>query len=176
MPKATPAARSTASPLPTAKAGARQSSGNATRISLLLFTSFLLVGLALLGAQSILQRALNAPSPSSLAQRVCADFTTQNYPDLVDRVDPASPSSDAEPYSAAALRTQLVSLDRIQGQVTRCDPGQISPSDTATDHAQTLLVLRRQRQNAPTTVLLVMRRDVDGAWRVSRETNLTPGL
>jgi hypothetical protein len=173
MPKATPAARSTAAPLP-AKADARQSAGSATRISVLLFATFLLVGLALLGAQNILQRALNAPNPSSLAQRVCADFTTQNYPDLADQVDPASPSSDTEPFSAAALRTQLVSLDRIQGQVTRCDPGQMSSS--APDRAQALLVMQRQRQGAPTTVLLVMRRGDDGAWRVSRETNLTPGL
>jgi hypothetical protein len=177
MPKATPAARSTASPIPTAKSAATQTqSGRATRISVLLFATFLLVGVALLGAQSILQRALNAPNPSALTQRVCADFQAQNYSDLADQIDPASPAPDAGPFSTAALRTQLVSLDRIQGQVTRCDPGQVSPSDPAASRAQALLVIQRQRQNAPTTVLLVMRRGTDGAWRVSRETNLTPGL
>src|SRR5689334_16534224 len=118
MPKATPAARSTASPAPDAHVNAQ--SGGATRITLLLFATFLLVGLALLGAQNVLQRALNAPNPSTLADRVCADFKAQNYSDLADLVDPASGASDAEPYSAAALRTQLISLDRIQGQVTRC--------------------------------------------------------
>jgi hypothetical protein len=174
MPKATPAARSTASPLPAAKDNARQSGGSATRISLLLFATFLLVGLALLGAQNILQRAVNAPNPAGLADRICSDLRTQNYLDLADQVDPASPAPDTQPYSGAALRTQLISLDRIQGQVTRCDPGQVSSS--APDRAQTVLVTQRQRQNAPTTVLLVMRRSADGSWKVSRETNLTPGL
>jgi hypothetical protein len=175
MPKATPAARSTASPAPTAKSAATQS-GSATRISVFLFATFLLVGVALLGAQSILQRALNAPTPSVLAQRICADFTAQNYSDLDDQIDPASPAPDGETFNAAGLRTQLISLDRIQGQVTRCDPGQVSPSDTGADRAQALLVIQRQRQNAPTTVLLIMRRGGDGAWKVSRETNLTPSL
>jgi hypothetical protein len=173
MPKATPAARSTASPLPDAKASAPQR-GGAMRISLLLFATFLLIGLALLGAQNVLQRALIAPSPSTLAARICADYTEQNYPDLVDQIDPSSPAADSTPFSAASQRTQLVSLDRIQGQVTRCDPGQVS-SSTA-DQAQALLVIQRQRQNAPATVLLVMRRGADGSWTVSRETNLTPGL
>ncbi len=163
MPKAAPEAQSNA-----------PQSGSATRISLLLFATFLLVGLALLGAQGILQRALNAPNPSSLADHVCADFKAQDYQDLANQVDPTSGASDAEPYSAAALRTQLISLDRIQGQVTRCDPGQVATS--APDRAQALLVMRRQRQDAPGTVLLVMRRGDDGAWKISRETNLTPGL
>ena len=91
-------------------------------------------------------------------------------------MDPASPAPDGETYSAVGIRTQLVSLDRIQGPVTRCDPGQVSPSDAGADRAQALLVIQRQRQNAPTTVLLVMRRGGDGAWKVSRESNLTPGL
>jgi hypothetical protein len=86
--------------------------------------------------------------------RICSDLGTQNH--LIRRPgDPASPAPDTQPYSGAALRTQLISLDRIQGQVTRCDPGQVSSS--APDRAQTLLVTQRQRQNAPTTVLLVMR-------------------
>lgn len=176
MPKATPAARLTASPAPAVRAAPPRSGGNATRISLLLFAIFLLVGLALLGAQSILERAVNAPTPSGLAERICADYKSQNYPDLAAQIDPDSAAPDAEPFSAASLRTQLISLDRIQGQVTRCDPGQISPSDAATTQAQALLVMQRQRQSNPTTVLLVMRRGADGAWKVSRETNLTPGL
>jgi hypothetical protein len=175
MPKATPAARSTASPLPAAKATTSKSGGSATRISLLLFVTFLLVGLALLGAQSILQRALNAPSPASLADHVCADLKTQNYSDLAGQFDPASPAPDAQPFSAATIRTQLISLDRIQGQVARCEPGQVSSGADA-NKAQALLVTQRKGQNAPTTILLVMRRGADGAWKVSRETNLTPGL
>ena len=174
MPKATPAARSTASPLPAAKASPAKSGGSATRISLLLFATLLVVGLALLGAQNILQRALNAPSPAALADHVCADLKAQNYSDLTGQFDPASPAPDDQPFSAAALRTQLISLDRIQGQVTRCEPGQVSSS--APDRAQALLVTQRRNQNAPTTILLVMRRGADGEWTISRETNLTPGL
>jgi hypothetical protein len=175
MPKASPVARSTASPLPAVKADSRQSGGGATRISLLLFATFLLVGLALVGAQNVLQRALNAPSPVDLADRVCGDFKAQNYQDLADQVDPASPGATDEPFSAAALRTQLIALDRIQGQVTRCDPGQVA-TGADPNRAQALLVIRRERLNAPATALLVMRRGADGVWRVSRETNLTPGL
>jgi hypothetical protein len=174
MPKATPAARSTASPLPAAKAGAPRSGSSATRISLLLFATLLVVGLALLGAQNILQRGLNAPSPASLADHVCADLKAQNYSDLASQFDPASPAPDAQPFSAAIVRTQLISLDRIQGQVTRCDPGQVSSS--APDRAQALLVTQRQGQSAPETILLVMRRGADGVWKISQETNLTPGL
>jgi len=174
MPKATPAARSTASPLPAAKAAPARSGSSATRISLLLFATLLVVGLALLGAQNILQRTLNAPSPSALADHVCADMKAQNYADLAGQFDPASPAPDDQPFSAAMIRTQLISLDRIQGQITRCDPGQVSSS--APDRAQALLVTQRQRQTVPTTILLVMWRGTDGVWRISRETNLTPGL
>ena len=76
----------------------------------------------------------------------------------------------------AYLAGDLIALDRIQGQVTRCDAGQIASSGSTGDQAQTLLTIQRQRLSASGTVLLVMRRGADGAWKVSRETGLTPGL
>jgi hypothetical protein len=176
MPKATPAARPAAAPAKLARSEAHPRGVKATRVSLLLFATLLLVGLALYGAQGILQRALSAPSPTTLAERVCSDFETQNYTDLADQVDPTPTASVTEPFSAAALRTQLIALDRIQGQVTRCDAGQIASSGSTGDQAQTLLTIQRQRLSASGTVLLVMRRGADGAWKVSRETGLTPGL
>jgi hypothetical protein len=176
MPKATPAARPTAAPANPARSGPPPRGVKATRVSLLLFATLLLVGLALYGVQGILQRALSAPNPTTLAERVCSDFETQNYTDLADQVDPAPTASATEPFSAAALRTQLIALDRIQGQVTRCDAGQIALSGSTGDQAQTLLTIQRQRLSASGTVLLVMRRGADGAWKVSRETGLTPGL
>jgi hypothetical protein len=176
MPKATPAARPTATPARSERPDAPKRQGAATRITLLLFATLLLVGLAVVGAQGILQRALSAPSPSTLADRICADYRTQNYTDLTDQIDPAPTTPDAGPFSAAATRTQLISLDRIQGQVTRCDPGQVAQSSSTTDRAQALLVMQRQRQNAPVTLLIVMRQETDGSWKLSRETNLTPGL
>jgi hypothetical protein len=163
-----------ASPVPAAKAGPAKRGSSATRISLLLFATLLVVGLALLGAQSILQSALNAPSPAALADQVCADMKAQNYSDISSQFDPTSPAPDDQPFSAAMIRTQLISLDRIQGQITRCDPGQVSSS--APDRAQALLVTQRRQQTVPATILLVMRRGSDGEWMISRETNLTPGL
>jgi hypothetical protein len=59
-------------------------------------------------------------------------------------------------------------VDKIQGTTQRCDIGQFSANGSAGQYSFTL---RRAHVQNAITLVLFLREQSDGSWKISRETN-----
>lgn len=143
----------------------------ALAITLALAVALALVGVEAVRAGELLQHAMHVVvAPSDIARATCTAFTSQNYALLTQQIDPTPvPPANSDAFNPAAVQTQLRSIDKIEGPAQHCEVGQFTANGTTGQYSVTL-----QRANHPGTIalVLILRQQRDGSWRISRETNL----
>jgi hypothetical protein len=139
-------------------------------ISLTLAALVVLTGIGAVRAAELLQHAVRpSASATGVAATACTAYSTQNYALLTGQIDPTPvPPSNNDPFNPAVVQTQLRALDKIQGTVQRCDLGHLTPNSTG---GQYPISLHRSHTSGPITVVLIVRVQTDGTWKISRETN-----
>jgi hypothetical protein len=138
-------------------------------ISLFLALPIGLAGYGAVRAADILQHSMSVTGPIDVVTAACSAYKSQNYALLTQKIDPAPvPPALTDAFNPNVVQTQLKALDKIQGTVDSCQPGQ---SATAGDELQYSISVQRTHHPLPITVVLVLRRAQDGAWKISRETN-----
>ena len=163
-----------------AKAGsavaAEQRSGSALRSVLLLAVLLMLVGFAGGSALKLLQYAMRVPTADDTAQLVCTAYSQHNYDLLLQHIDSAPvPPANSGAFNPTALRSQLISLDASQGDVSHCSYKQlnfnnISASNTALQYA---FVMQRTHASKEFDLIMTVVHESDGTWKISRASNFT---
>jgi hypothetical protein len=147
------------------------SQARAMSISLALAVVLALAGYGAARAAELLEFAMRTSGPIDVATVACAAYQSQRYQLLTQEIDPApSPPRVTGAFNPAAIETQLRALDKLQGIVQHCDVGRFSGGDPI---AQYTLTLQRARAPLPATIVLVLRHETDGAWKISRATNFS---
>jgi hypothetical protein len=145
------------------------SQGRALSITLALAVVLALAGLGAVHGAELLAFAMRVSGPDDVATIACTAYTTQRYPLLTQRIDPAPvPPAVTGAFNPASVETQLRALDKTQGIVQRCDLGRFSGGDPA---AQYPITLWRAHAPLAATIVLLLRHEPNGAWMISRATN-----
>ena len=123
-------------------------------------------------AAELLQHAMHILlTPTDLARTTCTAYTTQNYALLTAQIDPTPiPPANSDAFNPATVETQLRAVDKIQGITQRCDIGQFSSNGSTGQYSFTL---HRTHVQSAITLVLILREQSDGSWKISRETNFT---
>jgi hypothetical protein len=139
-------------------------------ISLALALPIGLAGYGAVRAADLLQHSMTSVTqPTDVVTVVCTAYKSQNYTLLTQKIDPAPvPPALTDTFNPNIVTTQLKALDKIQGTVSACQPGQAT---TAGDVVQYSLTMQRTHHPLPITVVLILHRAQDGTWKISRETN-----
>lgn len=146
-------------------------SGRSTLLATIALAALLaLAGFGAVRAAELLQHAMHIlVTPTDLARTTCTAYTTQNYALLTQLIDPTPiPPANSDTFNAATVATQLRAIDKIQGATQRCDIGAFDASGT---RGQYHFTLQRSHASGPVTLVLILREQSDGSWRISRETN-----
>lgn len=129
-----------------------------------------LTGFGAVRAAELLQHAMHIlVTPTDLARTTCTAYTTQNYALLTQQIDPTPiPPANSDTFNPAAVSTQLRAIDKIQGATQRCDIGAFDANGTT---GQYHFTLRRSQASGAIALVLILREQSDGSWKISRETN-----
>ncbi len=128
---------------------------------------------------SLLQHALRVPTSDDVAQLVCTAYQSQNYDVLLSVIDPTPvPPAQTTAFDSAArsaLTTTLKNLDASAGDVTSCAYQEPRSSNVPQTGAtlQYVLTMRRAHVTTDIVMLITLRRQPDGGWKVSRDSDFT---
>lgn len=146
---------------------ARSLGRRAWRMTLLLALALSLAAVAALGVDQVLRWSLRTPTAGDEAAAVCAYLRSGDYTALAGEMDPRPDGASTGAFDGAAFAAGLRSLDAGEGRVTTCALRQMGPEEGQ----QTVLfavTLTRTDLSYPLGSLVVVRREPDGRWRLSR--------
>ena len=154
----------------------RPSPSNRGRLALVMTLALAVLlagaGFGAVRAAELLQHAMHVLlTPTDLARATCTAYTTQTYALLTAQIDPTPiPPANSDAFNPAAVATQLRAVDKIQGTTQRCDIGQFSATGSTGQYSFTL---HRTHVQSAIALVLILREQSDGSWKISRETNFT---
>jgi hypothetical protein len=119
------------------------------------------------GVDRVLHWSLRTPTAADGASAACALLLNGNYDRLADEMDPAPDGASTDPFDRDAFEAGLRALDASDGRVTSCTLRQMGPA-ADTPVAIFALTTHRAHRSDPLDSLVVVRREPDGRWLLSR--------
>ncbi|HEU5347226.1 MAG TPA: hypothetical protein VFU63_01310 [Ktedonobacterales bacterium] len=139
--------------------------------TLLLAASLLLLGGAGAFGAWQLSGVISRQQRMDTAAAVCATLKSQRYDTLASMIDPTpNPPLAAGAFDQRAWLARLHTLDQQQGAVTDCTWHALELGD---DSATYFYTLHRPHTPVPIGMLVVLVREPDIGWRISRRSPFT---
>jgi hypothetical protein len=136
-------------------------------MALLLALALGLAAMAALRVDSVMRRALRTPTVGDEASAACAYLLNGDYDALAGEMDLAPDGASTGPFDRAAFAAGLRALDGRDGRVTRCALRQMGP-DAGAQVVIFSMTVSRAQMSYPLGSLVVVRREMDGRWLLSR--------